>query len=520
METMHYSPTYRYKVLLLMAGTLAGGTMVAGTWMINNDPTFSVRGLTALIERPLYAYEFANAETHRSEKNATNIPILTYHRVVSDSSDVNNVTKSRFKDQMATLKRAGWETVTLEEFEQFMRGEITVPEKSFLITFDDAAKDSYYPVDPILDALGYEAVNFVIVHSSETPRTTYYLTPREIERMIASERWSIGSHSFDGHRPYPVDPMGTTGIYFADLIWDPFTNRLETEDEFKQRVRTDLTKAKDHLEETYGIPINSFAFPLGNETGIEGANNFPAGSSVTEEEVRGIYGFGYLQLNNQQFTTNVPQNTPLWRPFMDKFLAHRIHVDYDWDGARILGILEKSQPKQLPYEDDFTEDNGWIPAWGSTEVGRNNFKLTASDDGTSVSTFLDGSQFWDMYSFEANVSWPSGHIQVLGDVVDADTYHTCAFSPGLVRILSSINGETRELAQKRDNRIAYGDATVGIRVHHDVIECTWNFASIIESYSRDFAGGVGIQVWNSDHGSASLTVRSVIARPFEGVTGE
>ena len=119
---------------------------------------------------------------------------------------------------MKTLKRAGWETVTLAEFESFMRGEQTLPEKSFLLTFDDGAKDSFYPVDPILAALDYEAVNFIIVESSEIPRTVYYLNPKEIARMIRSGRWAIGSHSFDGHRPYPVDASGTTGIFFSHPI--------------------------------------------------------------------------------------------------------------------------------------------------------------------------------------------------------------------------------------------------------------------------------------------------------------
>jgi peptidoglycan/xylan/chitin deacetylase (PgdA/CDA1 family) len=39
-----------------------------------------------------------------------------------------------------------------------MKGEKILPKKSFLLTFDDGRKDSFYPVDPVLKKLNYNAV--------------------------------------------------------------------------------------------------------------------------------------------------------------------------------------------------------------------------------------------------------------------------------------------------------------------------------------------------------------------------
>jgi peptidoglycan/xylan/chitin deacetylase (PgdA/CDA1 family) len=489
-------------------------------YTINVGSKYLFQSLLASVSRnSLFA---GAAASQSSTAQASSIPVLTYHRIVEDSNDVNNVTVSRFRSQMEALKDAGWETVSLDEFEAFMRGEKELPEKSFLLTFDDGAKQSFYPVDPILRELGYEASIFIIVQSSKTAESTYYMTPEEIRMMLKTGRWSIGSHSYDGHRPYGVDRSGATGIFFADRIWNKEAERLETPEEFTARVKDDLTRSKAELEATYNLPIRTLAFPLGNETGIQGANNFADGASITQDEASAIYDWGFVQTNGQTYTFNFPKMaTPSFNPpfattserLSADFLVHRIHVDYDWDGARILSIMENGLAKPLPYEDNFSEDHGWISAWGSMEIGRNNLVIGADPSITSASVFLDGTALWRDYSFDASVNWTGSHVSLLADVLDSKTYHSCAFSEGVVRLQRTVSGETTTLIEKKDPRITYGtDVHPGIRVRGNVIECTWEFASIIEDYSRDFSGGAGIQIWDPVPGTARLQIASIIAR--------
>jgi peptidoglycan/xylan/chitin deacetylase (PgdA/CDA1 family) len=518
------STSYFKMVFLLISGALLA-VIVIGSIYVENEPALSPRAIFADVRGAYLSAIWSPYQNLAvaSTANAKAIPVLTYHRLVRDVNDVANVTVANFQDQMLALKKAGWQSVSLQEFEEFIEGRRTLPEKSFLLTFDDAAKDSFYPVDPILKALGFHATNFVIVASSEIPRSTYYLVPKEIERMIASGRWSIGSHSFDGHRPYPADPAGQTGVYFADRLWLSEQSRLETVSEFSARVRQDLAAAKKDLETTYNVPIRSFAFPLGNETGVNGANNFPEGASTTEAIARSLYKFGFLQLNNQHFTFAFPTREALPGDIASMtahllgtdFIVRRIHVDHDWDGERLLSIMENGRMKTLPYEDDFSENRGWIPAWGALSIGRNNFELKATDSHSSASAFLDGSALWDDYGFDLTANWQSGHIFALADVIDSSTYDACVYSRGEVRIQSTVRGQTRTLVAKKVPAIAYSDsARLGIRVHGATIECTWDYASVLESYERKHAGGVGVQVWNETLGVAEAQVSSVIVRPY------
>lgn len=438
------------------------------------------------------------------------LPVLTYHRVVDNENDLNNVTTAIFRDQMLTLKRAGWETITLQEYTEFLQGKRELPERSFLITFDDGAKESFYPVDPLFEALGYEGVMYIIAAAAHTPESTYYLSPTEIQRMLRTGRWEIGSHSYDGHRPYPAGSDGRDGIFFADKLWLPGQNRIETEPEFVARVRDDLARARSELEAEYGVNIDSFAFPLGNETGIEGAANFPEGAAITEREASNLYSLGFLQTNKHQYTFNFPRAG---------FISRRIHVEHDWNGERLLREMEQGLEKTLPFEDDFEEDRGWIPAWGSLDFGRNNLVLSADKETSSASTFLDGSAYWSNYTYDASVDWQSGSVFLLADVMHSKTYHSCAFSDGVVRVQSTTDGETTVLAEKKDEYITYrSDTRIGMRVHDNVIECTWDYASIVEAYERLHTGGIGIQVWNPELGTAQLRVSQVLVRPYATTT--
>ncbi len=518
-------------LLLVMATALFMTWKLKMSWYGTTPPFYSLElMMRELALRTRYSFErtfiyatqtasagsvtLADTQTfereHTEAVSAYAIPVLTYHRISKSENDFNNVTTKNFRDQMYMLKNAGWETVTLREFEEFVRGERSLPHRSFLLTFDDGAKDSFYPVDPLLKTLGYEAVIYIIAASAHTPESTYYLSPTEIKRLLATGRWEIGSHSYDGHRPYSGDAQGSSAIFFADKLWVPDAARIETEAEFSTRVHDDLSRAREELEQEFNVPINTFAFPLGNETGIQGTANFPRGASITEQTARSLYDIGFLQTNNQDYTFVEPNNS---------FIARRIHVDHDWDGERLLEIMENGIEKELPWSDRFERNRGWIPAWGSLDLGRNNLTLRALTDTSSASTFLDGSASWDNYSFAASAQWSSGTMFLLADVRNAKTYHACVFSDGEVSIQKTVAGETAILERRAVDAITYGPAVhAGIRVHGAVIECLWDYASVLESYERTATGGIGIQVWNPELGAASLQVSEVLIRDYDATT--
>lgn len=104
---------------------------------------------------------FANSA---SAQYLNGIPVLLYHHVSEDNSDLPQLTVSpaEFERQMATLQQAGFETISPEKFIAYMRREpVKLPAKPLLITFDDGYEDNYTNAFPVLKQYGFRAVVFV-----------------------------------------------------------------------------------------------------------------------------------------------------------------------------------------------------------------------------------------------------------------------------------------------------------------------------------------------------------------------
>ena len=485
-KAAHYGQTPFFNSLVLMAEERAVAAAFNG-W-------HSLGDLSALL-----------APAKAQAQPASAIPVLAYHRLTL-TGEAGQLPVTRFMDQMEALYRAGWRTATLEEYRQFAQGARTLPERTFLLTFDDGAQQSYYPVDPILKALGYSAVEYVIVSASETPKSIYYLSPEQISAMLSTGRWEIGSHSFDAHHTYPTDPAGGTGIFYTDKLWLPEQGRLETDEEFRARVHDDLLRSRQALEARYGVTVDTFAVPFGGETGHRAADNYAGGSDITLAEARKIYGLVWLQTDRRDFTFNHPGHPST--------LGERIHVDYDWDGETLKEFLEGGMPKALPYRDSFAVDSGWRHSWGIVQpVG--SLELDAGPQETSAGSVLDGSLLWGAYQAEATANWERGYAVVMGAVRDAHTYRSCSFSPGEVEIRDTSGTSAISLAKRAAPDVRYGQGVrLGIRVEDASVSCLYNGQVLLSAPTGRNGGGIGIQTWAPEPGTASLRVTGFSANPL------
>lgn len=68
-----------------------------------------------------------------------------------------------FKAQMSYLKMEGYHTLTLQEIKEFYEKGIDLPEKSVLLTFDDAFQSVYKYAYPILKDYQFHAICFVVL---------------------------------------------------------------------------------------------------------------------------------------------------------------------------------------------------------------------------------------------------------------------------------------------------------------------------------------------------------------------
>ncbi len=437
------------------------------------------------------------------DKNANSVPVLLYHGIV-EKADGANVTYENFRNQMLALKRAGYQTISIDEFYKFIKNEEKIPDKSFLLTFDDGRKDSYYPVDPLLKSLDYKAVMFVI-DGEVNSNNPFYLNETELKNMENSGRWEIQSHGFKDHGLITVDAKGNQGHFFDNKQWLPDKNRLETDEEFQNRIYNDLATADKQLQKDFNLNFVSFAIPFGDFG--QDSINYPNAKSVVTKIMASVYKLAFYQSAlGSDFSQNYPAN--------DTFLIKRIHVFPDWTDTDLLNIIDNGKVKLLPLQDDFSANLGWITDWGEARV-KNNFLDIKADNSNGSITFLDGSYAWKNYSFDANIFPIKGNsISLLARFQNKYNYAECTFSKNAAVINQIINSQQQELSK---NKVSWNQnqlVNLKITVKNNFIECYLNGELIVESQINPALnyGGIAFKVWDPQINNAEISVKSATVK--------
>jgi len=90
-------------------------------------------------------------------------PVLCYHRVGGPLElGVTRVARSTFARQMSALARAGWRTLTLDEFACRVQRGVVASCDEVLLSFDDGYASLAAHVYPVLADVGFTATTFLI----------------------------------------------------------------------------------------------------------------------------------------------------------------------------------------------------------------------------------------------------------------------------------------------------------------------------------------------------------------------
>lgn len=470
--------------------------------------------------RNLWAGAFAavqpnDEEDGRDERMARAIPVLVYHSV--DDRGGYSVSPTRFLEHMEALRDAGWQTITLADFEAFANGEKELPERSFLLTFDDGAKMSYYTVDPVLNTLDYNAVSFILPKYSVGGGTHYYLSSGEVRRMLQSGRWEIGSHGQDTHEFAAINAEGDLGAKLANFIWLPDVGRAETAEEFKARVQEDLSVSKSNLEKEFGVPIEAFAFPFG-EFGQLTKDYTLAMSHDIEEVTRGVYRLAFYQTwEGEGFTFNYKN-----RDGQKSFMIKRIEPKPETSPEDLVKKLEEGLPKNLPFKDGFDSDQGWFSTWGETMISDSALSLEAGSTQTGAAAVLDGTRDWQDYRARLTLETDSGSgFVVMARFQDGENFAGCNFGTGFMHAEETLEGERRVIKGKRAGSITIPtdrSFTVDVIVEGRTIKCISEDGTTVETTFLDESlntGGLGVKVWNPAVNVADLRVLDAEITPID-----
>jgi len=446
------------------------------------------------------------------ERKARAIPALVYH-AIDETGGEYTISKNEFADQMYALHNAGWRTVTLEEFEGFLRGERELPERSFLLTFDDGAKESYYPVDPVLSALDMTAVTFILPKFSVDNGSHYYLSLGELRNMVKSDRWEIGSHGQDSHQLFAADAQGTLVPALSRPLWITDKQRMETEEEYKARIEADLRISKHNLEQALGIPITTFAFPFGEFGQLN--DSYPAAVTTVSSIAEGIYHMSFHQVRRgEAFSFNYPEPKP-----PSALLVKRIEPHPGTTAEELVARMENGLPKDLPFRDTFTEERGWFSVWGPYAFSKGALSLTTSPEETGSAIVLDGTRGWRDYRVRLTVESPRRSGVYMWIRFQGNAQHAgCNFGNGYIHVEETLDGETSVIKGIRTDDIVIpsGRFTVEARVQGRTLTCTLNDGPTVTSEFLDRAvdtGGMGIKIWDREKGRAQLIIKDISVEP-------
>lgn len=165
-------------------------------------------------------------EIHKSiSKYANEITVLMYHDFIDgESNKPTRLPIQNFEEQMKYLHENGYKTATIEELEQFIKGEIVLPKKTVVITFDDGYLSNYVYAYPILKKYNFKATMFAVTSTvNEVPEQ--YVPNKSthiswIEMNKSDDIFTFGSHTHDLHKLSSEEESYLINKSYDDVVKD------------------------------------------------------------------------------------------------------------------------------------------------------------------------------------------------------------------------------------------------------------------------------------------------------------
>lgn len=215
-------------------------------------------------------YTESNNTSNYSEQNnkiynTKGIPVLYYHSIRPTEDNELILSPEKLKEQLSFLKSEGYTSLTLSEFSSYILNNAPIPEKSFLITFDDGYMDNYDYAFPILKELNMKATIFCTTFKLDG---SYYLSSEALKEMSN----------------YGIDIQSHT-VNHDDLSSLSYTDQIDT-----------LKNSKSYLENLLNKEIYAIAYPFGN---------------INEETLKATKEAGYTLGFITSTGLSKPSNNPL-----------------------------------------------------------------------------------------------------------------------------------------------------------------------------------------------------------------
>ncbi|WMN58746.1 polysaccharide deacetylase family protein [Pseudoalteromonas xiamenensis] len=168
--------------------------------------------------------------------------ILQYHHVSETLPPVTSISKETFKQHLAFLKNNGFNVIGLDKLFASLQQGHSLPDKTVAITFDDGYDNNFDTAAPILKEYGFPYTIFVNPQLIDEHKS-YVMTWEQL-RKLSKEGAIIASHSSQHDYLHEKRPS-------------------ENDEQWRVRIRADLTNAQNRIAEEIGHNYPWVAFPYG-----------------------------------------------------------------------------------------------------------------------------------------------------------------------------------------------------------------------------------------------------------------
>ncbi len=373
---------------------------------------------------PYYSYSKKNITSPKpaAREPAVAVPILMYHGVVPDA-DPENTQQALFVEQMELLKKNGYETITISQYDQFRQKQFTLPPKPIIITFDDGRKDSFYPTDDVFKKLGFKATIFLATIKPDE-KDKFYLSWEDLKKMRNSGRWEIEAHGRRSHEKVIANKQGNTGRYLTSRMYNQETGQLESLEDFKNRVEEDYKNGIEDIKKNLGLDPKYYAIPL-NDYGQNAGEAQPEAVTLNRELTQKYFRMAFIEefvytdkLSNEYYHL---QNNIYNYADDDPYTLRRVEVR-NMPAQKLLDFLEAESPRtraitiNTEHPDDFKKNT--ILRYGDGLFDKDGFHLKSNAKTASAKAFF-GNKRWKDYTIEATMQRIKGrNITLLGHMPD------------------------------------------------------------------------------------------------------
>ncbi len=207
------------------------------------------------------------------DADPSQIPVLAYHGITTDSAVVEGAADQRFfdvrlpafREQMRYLDDAGYDTITPTQYKKWVYGEeVSLPSKPILITFDDG-QTSAQLATPVLEQYGFGATMYVASgfangdFGGPNGEDDWYLSWDELEGMSSTGAWFMQFHAGPSGHAFVRDPEEPTCHRFYPCRFG------EDEATYKARVKSDVAQGLGAMRSAFDLPAGwqgaTFAVP-------------------------------------------------------------------------------------------------------------------------------------------------------------------------------------------------------------------------------------------------------------------